>query len=130
METALVKVRNDILSLRDDGRVTASALLDLSTAFDTIDHPVLLRRLNDWLRVIGKVLDWKILDDCLSKDHLPFGVPLGSILGSLFFTLYTTSLRSVNSGHAITHHLDADGSQLYVPFASGDSAAALNGLQS
>ena len=71
------------------------------------------------------------LGDCLSSEaDLKFGVPQGSVLGPLFFTLYTTPLISLISGHTIPHHLYADDSQLYVSFASGDSAAALYGLQS
>ena len=54
----------------------------------------------------------------------------GSVLGSLLFTLYTTPLSSLISRHAIPDHLHADDSQLYVSFSSGDSATALNGLQS
>ena len=65
-----------------------------------------------------------------SKADLKFGVPQGSVLGPLLFTLYTTPLSSMIFEHAIPHHLYADDSQLYVSFASGDSAAALNGLQS
>ena len=42
----------------DDGKVTVLTLLDLSVAFDTIDHTIILRRLDDWFRVNGKVLDW------------------------------------------------------------------------
>ena len=49
---------------------------------------------------------------------------------SLLFTLYTTPLSGMISGHSIPPHLYADDSQLYVSFASGDSTAALNGLQS
>ena len=71
------------------------------------------------------------LGSCLSsRSDLSFGVSQGSVLGPLLFTLYTTPLSSLVSGHAIPHHLYADDSQLYVPFSSGDSAAALNGLQS
>ena len=44
--------------------------------------------------------------------------------------LYNTPLSSMICEHAIPHHLYADDSQLYVSFASGDSAAAQNGLQS
>ena len=126
----------------DDGRVTALTLLDLSAAFDTIDHTILLRRLCNWFGASGKVLDWcksyltgrslRIkLGNCLSsRCDLSFGVPQGSVLGPLLYTLYTTPLSSLVSGHAIPHHLHADDSQLCVSFLSGDSAATLNGLQS
>ena len=67
---------------------------------------------------------------CPPKAYLKFGVPQGLVLGLLHFTLYTTPLRRMIPGHAIPHHLYADDSQLYVYFASGDSAVALNGLES
>ena len=71
------------------------------------------------------------LGDCLSsKANLKFGVPQGSVLGPLLFTFHTTPLSSMICEHAIPQHLYADDSQLYVSFASGNSAAALNGLQS
>ena len=59
-----------------------------------------------------------------------YQVCLGSVLGPLLFTLYTTPLSRMLSGHAILFHLYADDSQLYVSFASGNATAALNGLQS
>ena len=116
-ETASLKIQNDILASMDAGKVTALMLLDLSATFDTIDHTILLRRIK--------------LGDCLSsKADLKFGVPQGSVLSPLLFTFYTTPLSSMICEHAIPHHLYADNSQLYVSFASGDSAAAPNGLQS
>ena len=86
-ETALLKIHNDILSSMDDGRVTALTLLDLSAAFDTLDHTILLRILGNWFGVSGKALDWfksyltgrsqRIkLGNCLSsRSDLSFGVP-------------------------------------------------------
>ena len=88
-ETTLLKIHNDILASLDAGKVTARTLLDLSAAYDTIDHTILLRRLDDWFGVTGKALDWfksyltgrcqRIkLGDCLSsKADLKFGVPQG-----------------------------------------------------
>ena len=49
---------------------------------------------------------------------------------STFFTLYTTPLSSITSAHAVSDHLHADDSQLYVSFALGNSATALTDLQS
>ena len=57
-ETALLKIHNDIPALMDAGKVTALTSLDLSAALDTIDHTILLRRLDDWFRVTGKALNW------------------------------------------------------------------------
>ena len=86
-ETALLKVHNNILSSMDDGRVTALTRLDLSAAFDPIDHTILLSRLGNWFGVSGKALDWfksyltgrsqRIkLGNCLSaRSDLSFGVP-------------------------------------------------------
>ena len=127
-ETALLKIHSDILSSMDDGRVTALTLLDLSAAFDTIDHTILLSRLGNWFGVSGKALDWfksyltgrsqRIkLGNCLSsRSDLSFGVPQGSVLGPLLFILYTTPLSRMISGHTTPHHLYADDSQLYVSF--------------
>ena len=64
-----------------------------------------------------------------SKADLKFGVSQRSVLGPLLFTRYTSPLSSMISGHTIPHYLYADDSQLYVFFASGNSTAALNGLQ-
>jgi len=57
-ETALLKVINDLLLSADRGEVTALCLLDLSAAFDTVDHQLQLTRLKEWFGVIGKALDW------------------------------------------------------------------------
>ena len=86
----------------------------------------------DWFKSYLTARSQRIkIGNCLSsRSDLSFGVPQGSVLGPLLFTLYTTPLSSLVSGHAIPHHLYADDSQLYVSLSSGDSAATLNGLQS
>ena len=57
-ETALVKVANDILLDMNSQRVTLLVLLDLSAAFDTVDHEILLRRLTTSFSIRGKALEW------------------------------------------------------------------------
>ena len=100
-DTGLLQINNDILLSMDAGKVTALTLRNLSTAFDTIDHSILLRRLDDQFGATRKALNWfksyltrrwhRIKPgDCLSsKADLLFGVSQGSVLGVLcFYPLY------------------------------------------
>ena len=57
-ETALLKIHNDIICNMDNGKVTALTLLDLSAAFDTIDHSTLLERLYGNFGISGTVFQW------------------------------------------------------------------------
>ena len=98
-ETALLAVQNEIFNAMEKGKVTALTLLDLSAAFDTIDHSVLIDRLSAWFGVGGYALKW--FSSYLADRHqvinihgslsyrfsLNFGVPQGSVLGPLLFTL-------------------------------------------
>ena len=57
-ETAFVKITNDLLLSADDKKVSILALLDLSAAFDTIDHKLLIQRLHDDFGLTDTVLNW------------------------------------------------------------------------
>ena len=123
-ETVLLKIVNDLLLSLDDGKISLLASLDLSAAFDTIDHNILLRRLKHDFGLSGTVLDWfssylsgRIQSVSVhSHTSVPVsvscGVPQGSVLGPILFVLYTTPLSTVNERHSILHHSYADDTQL------------------
>ena len=95
IESELLKVTNDILLNMNDQRVTLLLLLDLSVAFDTVDHDTLLHRLQLTFGINGKVLSWFssylsgrsqqiAFNETLSAEfELQCGVPQGSCLGHL-----------------------------------------------
>ena len=107
-ETALISINNDIHLSLSCGEATALVLLDLSTAFDTIDHSTLRSGLQDWFSVGGSVLKWS--SSYLTKlyqsvkigstlQKLLFGVPPGSVLDPLLFSLYTSPLSTLTGKH-------------------------------
>ena len=114
-------IQNDILSAQDCGELAALSLLDLSAAFDSIDHDLLLSRLTEWFGIDGVVLQWARsyltgrsrlvkVNGVLSTPQLLLlgGVPQGSVLGPLLFTMYTTPLSSIITAFSLKHHLYAD----------------------
>ena len=100
IEKALLKVTNDILLNMNDQRVTLLLLLDLSAAFDTVDHDTLLHRLQFTFGINGKVLSWfssylsgrsqqiAINETLPAEFELQCGNLQGSCLGPFLFTLY------------------------------------------
>ena len=139
-ETTLLKIHNDLILAMDRGEVTSLILLDLSAAFDTVDHSILLTRLQNWFGLDGLSLDWfssylslrsqavSINDSISAFSTLSCGVPQGSVLGPLLFTLYTTPLGSVISKNSLKYHLYADDTQLYISFTPTNSALCLETL--
>ena len=105
-------------------------LLDLSAAFDTIDHDILLIDLH---RIALCWLASYLTDrtQCVSVDghsshrtRLRHGVPQGSVLGPLLFTVYCAGLSYIFETHGVRYHVYADDTQLYVDFPPNDSASA------
>ena len=105
-ETALLGAHNDISVYLDKGHVTALKLLDLSAAFDTIDHNTLTNRLAVWYGVSGMALAWFIsyLCDRHQKNKK-------SVLGPCFSVC--TPLTIISS-YGLSHHLYADDTQIYI----------------
>ena len=135
-ETAVLRVFSDILGTLDRGDFAVLTLLDLSAAFDTVDHETLLQRLETSYRIRSTVLSWfaSYLHDrqqfvhCRSstsiQSYILYGVPQGSVLGLILFLLYTVDLIKLVKVRDRRPHLYADDTQLY-GFCSPDRALAL-----
>ena len=118
----MLTVHNDIVSAIDKGYVVALALLDLSSAFDTADHTLLLSILVNWFSDnLGMVssLPHRSHPDihCWLNFYISsppfFGVPQGSGLGPVEFIAYTETTTDNFSNHHILYHLFADDTQSY-----------------
>ena len=127
-ETALLRVSSDILMSSDAGDTSVLVLLDLSSAFDTVDHRILIKRLRDYVGISGIALDWlssyltdrsfsiSIGDFVSNSSPLSCGVPQGSVLGPLLFSLYLLPLGKIISHYDVAYHLYADDIQLQFAF--------------
>ena len=124
---------NDILLAMNSRRVTLLVLLDLSAAFDTVNHEVLLKRLHTDVGIRGKFLDWVksylnersqriAVQGTMSRQFdLDCGVPQGSCLGPLLFVVFASSLFKIVEKHLPTTHCFADDTQLYLSFKPDDT---------
>ena len=136
-ETSLLNVVDYILSNMDSGKLTGAIYIDLSKAFDTVDHVLLLEKLSKF-GVNGLELDWmkNYLADRMQRTNInghlseaspvQIGVPQGSILGPLFFLMYVNDLPSVTKLCKVV--LYADDTALF--YAADDLQQIQNSLLS
>ena len=140
-ETALLKVKNDILLNMNKQHITFLVLLDLSSAFDTIDHTILLNRLRTDFGICDSSLSWvqsylsgrtqsvSINSTNSSSFPVEFGVPQGSCLGPLLFTLYTSPLFELIKSHLPSMHCYADDTQIYLSFKPDSPSSEKSAIQ-
>ncbi len=134
-ETELLSVTEALRIAKADSKSSVLILLDLSAAFDTVNHQILLSTLSS-LDITGIPLRWfesyltgrsfrVAWGGEVSKAHkLVTGVPQGSVLGPLLFSTYTTSLAPIIQAHGFSYHFYADDTQLYLSFRPDDPTVA------
>ena len=113
-ETALLGLYNDLLCNADADLATAVCFLDLTAAFDTIDHNILLDSLATRCGIAADALLWFSsylsgrtqcvrVGDCLSSSvPVPVGVPQGSVNGSILFILLVSALPEQTATDGVT----------------------------
>ena len=119
---SIVDLTNDIFESINTNKVTLAAFIDLKKAFDTVNHKILIKKL-EHMGIRGKNLQWiesyldnrfqrTICNNTLSKlDKIKCGVPQGSILGPLFFLVYINDIKNIMND--VKYQLYADDTVLY-----------------
>ena len=121
-ETTLCSVVNNLLVLMDEGKCGVLILLDLSAAFDTVEHNLLLQVCEDIgiegsaLKYLKSYLENRTFCVHIGKSSsvnapLQRGVPQGSVLGPILFCIYTKDLAHLLSRHGVDFKLYADDTQ-------------------
>jgi len=131
---------NSVYADADEKKVTLLVGLDLSAAFDTINHDVLISRLESQFGVDGGASSWlrsyltdrqqfvKLGDHSSTTAQCASGVPQGSVLGPLLFTAYVSPVRELIESHGVSYHQFADDTHLLVAMNVTDAGPALERL--
>ena len=131
VESALCRIHNDLVLSVCEGKPCLLVLLDLSAAFDTIDHELLLEDLyavgvrEEALAFLKSYLlnrFQRVHIDGVMSDAVPlrYGVPQGSLLGPVLFTIYASSLASLLAAHGVNYHFYADDTQFWIQIEDVD----------
>ena len=140
-ETTLLSINDHLPNAISHQQVSCLCLLDLSAAFDTLDHSILLHRLS-YFGLSSLYLQWvaSFLSSRTSAVSIPphlspsssltCGVPQGSVFGPILFNLYITPLSPLTSSSTISHLLYADDTQLFISFTSKNFPSVISDLQS
>ena len=140
-ESALLKVVNDLFLSLDKGNISVLALLDFSSAFDTIFHRILVHRLHPDFGLTDAVLQWfssylsdrtqyvSLSNHCSAFAPVHSVVPLGSVLGPILFAMYIRPLFAIIESYSIIHHLFADDLQLQMSAPAGKLSQLFNSMQ-
>jgi hypothetical protein len=115
-ETALLRVHHDIVSALDENSCVALVMLDLSAAFDVIDHDILIGRMEHSYGISGSALAWfgsylsgrtqqvAIGKTVSSIFQLRFGVPQGSVLGPRLYCMFSKPIAEICRRHNMCYH--------------------------
>ena len=116
-------------------------LLDLSAAFNTIDHQVLLQRLQDHFSITGTAFRWMtsyfhrceqcIIINGVQSDwkHVHCGAPQGSVFGPMAFSYYSAPIKEIIKAHDLECMIYADDTQIYFCFNDNEMSVAISRIE-
>ena len=127
-ETTILRVHHEITCALDKNRCAVLVMLDLSAAFDVIDHTILRKRLEYSFGISGGALQWLLsylhdMTQCIAigfvhsdEFHLQCGVPQRSVLGPKLHCIFSKPIAEICRRHNMSYHFYANDTQLYLVF--------------